>query len=150
TFYTGAPGNREFRVTGGSTSDGPTANLYGIAVACHSERDEWRVNSMGQIVDDNSTRNPADWSPKWGDLSATPPAPFGPDDYSFWTGALRQSRTPDGYDGDLKGCFHSLRTAYDMAGSAYYDYSWKYLKEAEIRDEMRLPISAVMVNWQRL
>lgn len=152
-FYTGTSNARDFRVSSTSAtywSDGPYSHFYGIAVSAHSDRDDWRLNSLGQVVDRPSNDYPTGGIATWDDFGFVPPAGANPNSMAIFPWGFRHVRAPGSFKGDVRGSFHSVQTSYEISGNAYYDYSWQALKEQEIRQELFLPVQPVMSSFQRL
>lgn len=151
-FYTGKPDDRNFRCSRSSPelwSDGPRGHFFGIAVSSHSDNEDWRITSKGEVVvGHDMLHSRGGWF--WKDLPMTPPPGEGPTNIALFPMALRRGLVHRGASGDVNGSFHSVVTSLDLEGNARYDYSWQALKEGEIRGEMFLPVVPVIANFQRL
>ncbi len=152
-FYTGSSNNPDFCIgtaNFGYWSDDPRVDLYGMGACASYASDGARVTSLGQVAARPTTQYPTD-TPTYGSIGVTPPPGRAPGEPAYCLQGLRRARVyAFGGGGRLRGCLHSLVTAADVKGDAEYDYNWRDVTETQLRDEMKLPVSAVPISWERL
>lgn len=131
--------------------------FYGVAVM-NSSLPLLRLSGTGELVLDwPAVTHPNSGTPlKWRDLEAaygldpawrTPPG--APDETAAFPLRFRNARSTDGSRWRLTGSFHGVGGAPYLNGISRFDYKFQALEAREIEDGIGLPLSIMVVGWQR-